>query len=265
MSSPVMYLNLLLKLPPDEVLFDFLAQCGLTLHTVDADDDKTCETLRIAIEIERAPLSVRDCILAGLRQVALLADAAGLDALRATAAEVPIRINPLHLPDAPAQCALWVYLRYREIFDAACRRRGLSVHLVEPMALDHLRLPLNLPDDPSVARVRLCEVTLLDEVSGGEIVVLAPVDSTDGGVLHLLSEWMPSDNPAHQERFWVIAAKIDLMFLPESGQAIGRSATLVLKRRGGNNLADFESGLRTRLEFWLARWRPAMDLLPSSG
>lgn len=256
MSSPVMHLDLLLKLPPDEVFFDFLAQCGLALHTLDADDD-ACERLRIAVEIERAPLSVRDCILAGLRQIALLADAAGLDALRATAAEVPTRINPLHLPDAPAQCALWVYLRHREIFDAACRRRGLSVHLVEPMALDHLRLPLNLPDDPSVARVRLCEVTLLDEVSGGELVVLAPVDDMDGGVLQLLSEWMPNDNPARQERFQIIAAKIDLTFLPEFGQAIGRSAKLVLKRRGGSNLADFDAGLRTRLESWLSRWRPA--------
>ena len=264
MSSTVMHLDLLLKIPPDEVLFDFLARCGMTLRAVDADDD-ACEALRIAIEIERAPVSVRESVLAGLRHVALLADMAGLDALRSIAAVAPVRIDPLHLPDAPAQCALWVYLRHREIFDAACRNRGLSADLVEPMALNHLRLPLNLPDDPSVASARLCEVTLLDEVSGGEIVVMAPVDGTDGGVLSLLTEWMPNDNPVHQERFWIIAAKIDLTFLPEFGQVIGRPATLVLKRRGGNNLADFESGLRARLESWLARWRPAMDLLPSSG
>jgi hypothetical protein len=255
-SSPMKYLDLLLKIPPDEVMLDFLAQCGLVLRDVDADD-AACATLHIAIEIERAPLSVRDGILAGLRQVALLADMAGLNALRTSAVEAPVGIHPLHLPEAPAQCALWVYLRHREIFDAACRRRGLSTNLVEPMRLDHLRLPLRLPDDPSVAKARLCEVTLLDEVSGGELVVLAPVDDMDGGVLQLLSEWMPNDNPARQERFQVIAAKIDLTFLPEFGQAIGRSATLVLKRRGGSNLADFDAGLRTRLESWLARWRPA--------
>jgi len=39
-----MHLDLLLKLPPDEVFFDFLAQCGLALHTLDADDD-ACERL----------------------------------------------------------------------------------------------------------------------------------------------------------------------------------------------------------------------------
>lgn len=264
MSSPMKHLDLLQKIPPDEVMLDFLAQCGLVLRDVDADD-AACATLHIAIEIERAPLSVRDCILAGLRKVALLADTAGLNALRETAVEAAVGIKLLHLPAAPAQCALWVYLRHREIFDAACRRRGLSTHLVEPMLLDHLRLPLSLPDDPSVAEARLCEVTLLDEVSGGEIVVLAPVDGRDGGVLQLLSEWMPNDNPAHQERFWVIAAKIDLTFLPEIGQAIGRSATLVLKRRGGSNLADFDFGLRTRLESWLAHWRPAADLVPKIG
>ena len=31
MSSSMSYLELLLKIPPDEVLLDFLAQCGLTL------------------------------------------------------------------------------------------------------------------------------------------------------------------------------------------------------------------------------------------
>ncbi len=61
MSSPVMHLDLLLKLPPDEVFFDFLAQCGLALHTLDADDH-ACERLRIGVEIERAPLMVRESI-----------------------------------------------------------------------------------------------------------------------------------------------------------------------------------------------------------
>lgn len=101
MSSPVMHLDLLLKLPPDEVFFDFLAQCGLALHTLDADDD-ACERLRIAVEIERAPLMVRENILAASHQIALLADETGLNALREAAAAAPERVRPLHLPDAPA-------------------------------------------------------------------------------------------------------------------------------------------------------------------
>ena len=62
-----MHLDLLLKLPPDEVFFDFLAQCGLALHALDADDD-ACERLRIAVEIERAPLMVRESILAAFHR-----------------------------------------------------------------------------------------------------------------------------------------------------------------------------------------------------
>ncbi len=167
-----MYLDVLLKIPPDEVLFDFLAQCGLKLHAVDADGN-TCETLRIVVEIERAPHSVRTRILAGLHQVALLADEAGLDALRAIVAVHPGHVNALHLADAPAQCALWMYLRYRDLFDAACRMRGRLLPPDEPMVLDYVREPLPLPLDPSVVSVRLREVTLLDEVTGGEITVKA--------------------------------------------------------------------------------------------
>ena len=89
-SSRVMHLDLLLKLPPDEVFFDFLAQCGLALHTLDADD-AACERLRIAVEIERAPLMVRESILAAFHQIALLADETGLEALREAAAAAPGR------------------------------------------------------------------------------------------------------------------------------------------------------------------------------
>ena len=266
MSSHVMYLNLLLKIPPDEVFFDFLAQCGLTLHTVDAEaDDDTCETLRIVIAIERAPLSVRDGILAGLHHIALLADEAGLDALRAAAAAAPGRVRSLHLPDAPVQCALWMYLRHRDLFDAACRRRGLRARHVEPMALDQLRAPLTLAGDPAVSNVRLREVTLLDEMTGGEITFKAPTDDTRVGVLDLLAEWMPIENPTRQERFRVVAAMIDLDLLPDLGRETDRSATLVLSRRDGCDLTGIDTPLRIRLESWLARWQSTVDPWPNAG
>lgn len=83
MSSSVVHLNLLLKIPPEEVLFDFLTQCGLPLQFGVIDtDDYSFETLRIATAIERAQFPVRDCILASMRHIALLADEAGLEALR---------------------------------------------------------------------------------------------------------------------------------------------------------------------------------------
>ena len=265
MSSPVMHLDLLLKLPPDEVLFDFLAQCGLALHTLDADDD-ACERLRIAVEIERAPLMVRENILAAFHQIALLADETGLDALREAAAAAPGRVNPLHLPDAPAQCALWMYLRHRDLFDAACRMRGRSVPPVEPMALDFLRHSLSLPDDPGIGSVRLREITLLDETTGGEITVKAPTGQAQTDALNLLSAWMPIDNPAQQERFRIIAAKIDIAFLPGTSEGFdGDTAQLILKRRGGHNLADFAAALQGRLETWLSQLQSAIGLEPNAG
>jgi hypothetical protein len=264
-SSPVMHLDLLLKLPPDEVFFDFLAQCGLALHTLDAEDD-ACERLRIAVEIERAPLMVRESVLTGFRQITMLADKTGLEALRKAAATAPGRVNPLHLPDAPAQCALWMYLRHRDLFDAACRMRGRHVPSVEPMALDFLRHPLSLPDDPSIGSVRLREITLLDETSGGEITVKAPTAQGPTDVLALLAAWMHNDNPMQHERFQIIAAKVDLAFLPgASDSPDGGTAQLILKRRGGHNLGEFTASLRGRLEAWLSHQQSVFGLVPDAG
>jgi hypothetical protein len=266
-SSPVMNLDLLLKISPDEVFFDFLAQCGLTLNTVDAEaDDDTCEKLRIAVEIERAPLWVRDSILVGLHHIALLADEAGLDALRTVAAAAPGRVTSLHLSDAPAQCALWMYLRHRDLFDAACRMRGRLASPAEPMMLDCVRQPLTLPDDPSVGSARLREVTLLDETTGGEITIKASGGQVGVGVLDLLAGWMPIDNLMRQERFQVIAAKVDLAFLPDaSGRPARRRSQLILKRRGGHNLADFDAALRARLEAWLSLGQSAFGAESNAG
>jgi hypothetical protein len=263
-SSSVVHLDLLLKIPPDDVLFDFLTECGLPLHFREADDDGSINTkLRIVAAIERAPVQVRDCILASLRQIALLADEAGLEALRAASAARPGRVNPLHLADAPAHCALWMYLRHRDLFDDAVRLRGLHKQHAEPMALDTLRQPLRLPDDLVVDRVRLCEATLLDETTGGEFAIRAPAGDSGVGVLDLLESWMPHDNPIRQERFRVVAAMVDVEYFPEAGQATGRSAMLALKRRGGSNLCDFDLKTQGQLAAWLSHWRltPANDPL----
>lgn len=265
MSSPVMYLDVLLQLSPDEVLFDFLAQCGLTLLAADIKND-TNVMLRIAAEIERAPLSVRECILAAFRRVALLADEAGLDALRAAATMATDRIHSPHLSDAPAAGALWMHQRHPDLFDAAYRMRARQMPTAEAMILDYLRQPLPLPDDPSVSSVRLREVTLLDETTGGEITVKAPADQAGIGVLDLLANWMPIDNPVHRERFRIITAKVDFGFLPQpSGRPTRRRAQLVLKRRGGHNLADFAVDQQVRLDAWLSRMQSATGQTLSVG
>lgn len=255
-SSPVMHLDLLLKLPPDEVLFDFLAQCGLRLHAVDdASDGNVYEKLRIAIAIELAPEPIRDAVVASLRDVALLADAEGLVALRTVSKRAAGRVNPLHLADAPAQCALWMYLRHRDLFDAALRLRGLRAEFRAPLSLEPVRAPLAAPDDLVVNSVRLCEATLLDETTGGEIAVRAPACDPSVSVLDLLSAWMPIENPMHQDRFRVVAATLGIELYPEPGQPSGRSVTLTLKRRGGGNLEAFDARTRSRLEAWLNHWR----------
>jgi len=262
-SSSVVHLDLLLKIPPEEVLFDFLAQCGLPLHFSIVDTDGYAyETLRIAAAIERAPSPVRDCILASMQHIALLTDEAGLAALRAVNETHAGRVNALHLPDAPAQCALWMYLRHRNLFDAAVHLRGIHVQPTEPMPLDAVRQPLSLPDALVVDSVRLYEATLLDEVTGGEIAIKAPAGDARVSVLDLLEHWMPIENPMRQGRFRVIAAKLGVEFFPEPGQTVGRSVVLALKRRGGSNLGDFDSGTREQAESWLSHWRlsPSRDL-----
>ncbi len=260
MSSSVVHLNLLLKIPPEEVLFDFLAQCGLPLQFGVVDtDDYSYETLRIATAIERAPFPVRDCILASMRHIALLADEADLEALRAVNKARPGRVNALHLPDAPPQCAMWMYLRHRDLFDEAVRLRGLQVQLAEPMPLDTLRQPLSLPDALVVDSVRLYEATLLDEATGGEIAIKAPVGDVRISVLDLLEHWMPIENPMHQDRFRVVAAKLSVEFFPEPGQAIGRSVVLALRRRGGSNLGEFDTSTSAQFESWMNHWRLTPD------
>ncbi len=147
MSSSMFYLELLLKIPPDEVLLDFLAQCGLTLSfEIERPEGDAYKRLRIATAIERAPESVRGCILAGMRHVALLADAAGLDALRAANEAHAGQVNPLHLPDAPAQCALWMYLRGR----LAKLYGGTDVHWGEKARADFSTVVLT-PESPMQA------------------------------------------------------------------------------------------------------------------
>lgn len=256
MSSSVVQLDVLLEILPDEVLIDFLSMCGMPLHFVTGDKGNASDQKpSLAAAIERAPTPVRDCVLANLRQVLLLADDAGLEALRAVNAAHDGRVSPLHLPDAPAQCALWVYLRHRDLFDEAVRMRGLHLPHPEPMPLDALRQPLTLPDALVVDRVRLYEATLLDEATGGEIAIRAPACDANVSVLDLLNVWMPTDNPMRKNRFRVVAAKLDVEFFPEQGQVMGRSVMLALKRRGGNNLGDFDAGTRAQMETWLTHWR----------
>ena len=257
MSSSVVPFDLLLKIPSDDVLYDFLAQCGLSLPRCAVDpDDVSLEMLRIAASIERAPTHARECVLASLRHITLLADEAGLQALRAVNEAHAGRVNALHLPDAPAQCALWMYLRHRDLFDEAVRLRGSYAQFHEqPMPLDALRLPLPPPDAMVVDSVRLFEATLLDETTGGEIAIKAPVGDARLSVLDLLEHWMPVDNPMRQGRFRVIAAKLDVGFFPEPGQTVGRSVMLALRRRGGSNLNEFDSGTRAQCESWLSQWR----------
>lgn len=260
MSSSMFYLELLLKIPPDEVLLDFLAQCGLTLSFgIEGPEGDLYKRLRIATAIERAPAPVRGCILLGMRHVALLADDVGLAALRAANEAHAGQVNPLHLPDAPAQCALWMYLRHRALFDEAIRIRGPHPLLADPMPqpLDYLRHPLMLPDDLVVGNVRLLEATLLDEITGGEIAIMAPAGDARIGVLEVLDTWMPTENPMRRRRFRLVAAVLGVEFFPEPGHSISRSVMLALKRRGDSNLGDFDVGTRAQLETWLIRWRQA--------
>lgn len=257
MSSLEMPLNLLLNITPDDVLYDFLARCGLPARFGIGDaDDEGAVIGRIAAAIEHAPPPVRGCVLASLRRIALLSDDAGLTALRAVNETHAKPVNALHLPDAPAQCALWMYLRHRDLFNEALRRRGLHTPRHAPMRLDALRQPLGRPDALVVDHVRLLEATLLDETTGGEIDIRAPKGNPRVGVLELLDHWMPMDNPMRRARFRLIDAKLGIEFFPEPGQAIGRSVLVALRRRG-SNLGDFDSGTRVQLEAWLHHWRLA--------
>lgn len=261
-SSIEVPLNVLSKIPPDDVLFDFLARCGLSIRFGIVDTDDAPSVIRqIVAEIERAPTPVRECVLASLRRIALLADEAGLAALRDVNEAHAGPVNALHLPDAPAQCALWMYLRHRDLFDEALRLCGLHTPRHEPMLLDTLRQPLGRPDALVVDNVRLLEATLLDETTGGEIAIRAPEGNPRIGVLELLACWMPMDNPMRQGRFRLIAAKLGIDFFPEPGQSIGRSVLIALRRRG-SNLGEFDSGTRVQLEAWLHFWHlaPGFDL-----
>jgi hypothetical protein len=259
-SSSVVPLDVLLTISPDHLLFKLLAMCGLSLPPSVADtDDHTLTTLRIAAAIQRAATVVRDCIVASLRCIARLVDAAGRQALRLANDALGRPVSELRLSNAPAQCALWAYLHHRDVFDEAVRLRESSVQCHEPMQLDALRLPLPAPDGLVVDRVCLHEATLLDETTGGEIAIKAPAGDPRVGVLDLLEHWMPIENPMRQGRFRVIAAKLGIDFFPEPGQTTGRSVMLALRRRGGSNLDEFDAGTRAQCESWLSRWR----LMPS--
>jgi hypothetical protein len=255
-SSSVVPLDVLLKIAPDHLLLNFLTQCGLSLPPSVADtDDHTLKTLRIGAAIQRAATAVRDCIVEGLCRIARLVDAAGRQALRSVNDAHGRRVSALRFANAPAQCALWMFLHHRDLFDAAVRLRESFVPCHEPMVLDVLRQPLPIPDGLLVRRVCLHEATLLDETTGGEIAIKAPPGQMHFGVLDLLERWMPTENPMRQDRFRVIAAKLGVEFFPEPGQAAGRSATLVLRRRGGHNLGEFDAGTRAQFESWLSHWR----------
>jgi hypothetical protein len=152
-----------------------------------------------------------------------------------------------------------MYLRHPTIFDDAVRMRGLYPLLADPMPqpLDYLRRPLTLPDEMAVDSVRLLEATMLDEITGGEIAIMAPAGDTRVGVLEVLDIWMPIENPMRRRRFRLVEAVLGVDFFPEPGQPIGRSVMLALKRRGGSNLGDFDVGTRAQIETWLIRWRQA--------
>ena len=262
MSSSAIHFEFLLKLTPDQVMYDFLAQCGLRLQTGQmAGENLVHEKLRIAVAIECAPSSVRDLVLARMRRVLQLSDEAGMAALSAAARMCPAREAEPTWHQTPIAYALWMFMHHRAVFDAASRLRERDARPFEAMTLDTLRRPLPLPDDLVVGSVRLQEATLLDEVTGGEFTVRAPV--TDGGVdvLDLLAAWLPTDNPMRMDRFQVVSATLRVSFLPEPGQGAGRVEMLRLKRRGGCNLGQFDAQTQARITGWLHQWRltPAND------
>ncbi len=262
MSSSAIHFEFLLKLTPDEVMYDFLAQCGLRLQTgLMAGENLIHEKLRIAVAIECAPLSVRDLAQARMRRVLQLSDEAGMAALSAAARMCPAREAEPTWHQTATAYALWMFMHHREVFDAASRLREEDARPFEAMTLDTLRRPLPLPDDLVVGRVRLQEATLLDEASGGEFTVKAPVGEDAIDVLDMLDAWLPTDNPMRMDRFQVVAATLCVVLVPEPGQSPGHAHMLRIKRRGGSNLTDFDAQTQAKLVDWLHHWQviPAND------
>lgn len=130
-----------------------------------------------------------------------------------------------------------------------------------PYELANLKQRLAIPSDLGINTVRLKEVVLIDEETGGELIVRAPARETDISVHDLIERWMPTDNPLKKQLFKIVAAKINLHYFPEVGKKPRPVITLHLKRRGGTNIEDFDEALRVKLESYLVGW----DILEATG
>jgi hypothetical protein len=62
---------------------------------------------------------------------------------------------------------------------------------------------------------------------------------------------IPKMNQPNSHLIQVVAATLGIKLYPEPGHASGRSVTLSLKRRGGENLDGFDAWTPSCLEIWL--------------
>lgn len=127
--------------------------------------------------------------------------------------------------------------------------------------LASLKQRLAIPSDLNINTVRLKEVTLSDEETGGELIIRAPTRDADISVHDLIERWTPTDNPLKKQFFKIASAKINLHYFPEDGKKQRPVITLHLKRRGGTNIEDFDETMRVKLESYLVGW----DILEATG
>ncbi|MYN12772.1 hypothetical protein GSY71_06390 [Pusillimonas sp. TS35] len=116
------YDNILLNLPVDQTLRQFLMNQGLPLP-VDLDwNDEAATSTRLVEAVQQwADVGKRDALIAELHRVAGLSDEAGRRAiLEVSAFEADVLMPMLRVQQSDLQRAFWLHVHHPHLFDQAC-------------------------------------------------------------------------------------------------------------------------------------------------
>lgn len=248
------FVDVLLELPVDNTLQNFLAANGLPLPD-DLSWSDGQEVTRTVIEAIRTwPDEIaRDALIAKLMASVALGDAAGKQAMFQVARQDGVALMGLVSNQSDIHRSFWLYVNYPALFDLAG-----DVDFFERHGSQAQQNELGVKRKPDTS-----EAALLGMRQAISAFYQRELQCGDGSVAYvlerspdvyllteLIAEAFPSENPL--KRNWQInSAHINLYYPPQPGKMRSKVITIEITRKGRLNLHKFDAKMQAQLEGYL--------------
>ena len=244
------FVDVLLELPVDNTLQNFLAANGLPLPD-DLSWSDGQEVTRTVIEAIRTwPDEIaRDALIAKLMASVALGDAAGKQAMFQVARQDGVALMGLVSNQSDIHRSFWLYVNYPALFDLAGDVDFFERHGSQAQQ-NELGVKRKALTTDGFMAVQVKTLSLLSPHGDLKIECTATASSDQQCVTELIAEAFPSENPL--KRNWQInSAHINLYYPPQPGKMRSKVITIEITRKGRLNLHKFDAKMQAQLEGYL--------------